>query len=41
MLKLFQEWGKKEIKENAEGGELTMIYSKKFYKFHNVSPIQH
>jgi hypothetical protein len=31
------EWG---MKENDEGVNSTMIYCKKFYKCHNVPPVQ-
>jgi hypothetical protein len=38
MLKLFQEWGERGIKENSGGGEFKyLIYCKNFYKCHNVS----
>jgi hypothetical protein len=40
-LKLFQEWGEEEIKENGGGGDSHMkylIYCKSFYKYHNVPP---
>jgi galactitol-specific phosphotransferase system IIB component len=44
LLKLFQEWGKKGIKENGVCGEgvnssmVYFIYCKNFCKYHNVPP---
>jgi hypothetical protein len=40
MLKLFQEWEGRGIKENDGGGEFTMIYYKIFCKCHNVPSVQ-
>jgi hypothetical protein len=39
-LKLFQEYGGGEIKENDGGGEFRVIYCKNFCKCHNVPPEQ-
>jgi hypothetical protein len=44
LLKLFEEWGEGEVKENGGGmnSSLTyLIYCKNFYKCHNVPPTQH
>jgi hypothetical protein len=38
MLKLFQEWGEKGIKEDDGGGEFNYDYCKNFCKCHNVPP---
>jgi hypothetical protein len=32
--------GEKEIRENDGGGNLTKIYYKHIYEYHNVSPVQ-
>jgi hypothetical protein len=38
LLKLFQEWEGKGVKENGRGVNSSMIYCKNFYKCHSVPP---
>jgi hypothetical protein len=40
LLKLFQEWGETGIKENDGGSELGYDILQKFWKCHNIPPVQ-